>query len=210
MTGRKTVAVKSEPSQDKRKNTSLQSQKYSLRIISKSFAACPSHAHAIEQEFPILACCPCLLVTSAMLYVAGYMWYVGLTFNTVTAILMVLAVGVAVDYSAHVAYSFLASKKATKTARAADALYIIGAEVFAGGFTTLLAAIALAFGTHYIMDVFFEMMAAIVVLGLWHGLVVLPVLLSIIGPAPFDDEPRQVEEEQNFQQETNNSKELAA
>eukprot|EP00803_Ostreobium_quekettii_P005785 evm.model.scf_971.2 EVM.evm.TU.scf_971.2 scf_971:22748-36081(-) len=119
-------------------------------------------------------------LTDVMLF--GYMWYIGMTFNIVTSINVILAVGIAVDYSTHVAYAFLGCNAGDRAQRAASALRQVGADVLAGGFTTFLAVAALYFAEHYIMDVFFAMMSAIVALGLWHGLVVLPVVLSYIGP----------------------------
>ncbi|CAD7700500.1 unnamed protein product [Ostreobium quekettii] len=129
-----------------------------------------------------------IALTDVMLF--GYMWYRGMTFNIVTSINIILAVGIAVDYSAHVAYAFLARKTGTNTERAAAALDDIGGDVLAGGVTTFLAVVALYFAEHYIMDVFFNMMTVIVLLGLWHGLVVLPVVLSFIGPRAHVPEER--------------------
>lgn len=112
------------------------------------------------------------------------MWYWGLQFNIVTAINIILAVGIAVDYSAHVAHSFLVVE-GTRRERAKKALYHIGGEVFAGASTTLLAVMALAFAQHYIFNVFFEMFTAIIIAGIWHGLIVLPVVLSVMGSQSY-------------------------
>ena len=112
------------------------------------------------------------------------MWYLDLTFNSVTCICMVLAVGVAVDYSVHIAHHFLATY-GTPTERAKHALHHIGGAVLNGAFTTGLAIAVLGFANHYILQTFFKMFFSIVLCGLWHGLVILPVVLSIFGPAPY-------------------------
>lgn len=39
--------------------------------------------------------------------VGGLMYFWGLTIDTVTTILLVLAVGLAVDYASHIAHSFM-------------------------------------------------------------------------------------------------------
>lgn len=109
------------------------------------------------------------------------MWYAGLTFNTVTSVDLVLAVGVAVDYSAHIAHSFT-MQEGTRKERARLALKEIGGDVFSGAFTTWLAVVLMGLATHYIFRTFFKMFFCITVTGVWHGLVVLPVVLSLIGP----------------------------
>ena len=39
--------------------------------------------------------------------IAGSLYYWGLSINTVTAVLLVLVVGLSVDYAAHVAHAFM-------------------------------------------------------------------------------------------------------
>lgn len=108
----------------------------------------------------------------------------GLTFNTVTAISMVLAIGIAVDYSSHIAHSFLVLE-GSKRERARGALRHIGGEVIDGAFTTGLSIAVMGFAEHYVFKAFFKTFLTIVVAGLWHGLVLLPVVLSLIGPAHY-------------------------
>ena len=58
-------------------------------------------------------------------------WDVSL--NTVSMITLVMAVGFAVDYSAHIAHAYVASNKATANERVVDALSTLGASVLMGG-----------------------------------------------------------------------------
>ncbi|GMH38046.1 hypothetical protein BSKO_05930 [Bryopsis sp. KO-2023] len=109
----------------------------------------------------------------------------GLTFNTVTSVNIVLAVGIAVDYSAHIAHAFMTNQGSRKQ-RSAKALHQIGGEVFSGACTTWLAIVIMGSATHYIFQTFFKMFFCIVVVGVWHGLVVLPVLLGYFGPKPYE------------------------
>lgn len=80
------------------------------------------------------------------------MWYVDLTFNMVTSISVVLAVGIAVDYAVHITHNFLV-QSGTKVERATLALQNIGGEVFCAAFTSLLAVVGLGFTKHYVMQV---------------------------------------------------------
>ncbi|KAF5838334.1 hypothetical protein DUNSADRAFT_3005, partial [Dunaliella salina] len=69
--------------------------------------------------------------------------------------------------------------------RAHYALKHIGGEVLNGAFTTWLAIIVLAGARHYIFMSFFKLLFALVVLAIWHGVIFLPVCLSLVGPASY-------------------------
>ncbi|KAF5835344.1 patched family-domain-containing protein [Dunaliella salina] len=110
----------------------------------------------------------------------GFMHFAGLNLNSVTFIILVIAVGIAVDFSGHVCRAFLV-EQGTRKERAEKALYHIGGEVMNGAFSTWLAVIVLAGANHYIFHSFFMMLFALVVLAIWHGIIFLPVCLHIVG-----------------------------
>ena len=58
-------------------------------------------------------------------------WNVSL--NSVSMINLVMAIGFAVDYSAHIAHAYITSNKVTANERVVDALSTLGASVFMGG-----------------------------------------------------------------------------
>ena len=60
-----------------------------------------------------------------------YVWDVSL--NGVSMITLVMAIGFAVDYSAHVAHAFVMSEEETADKRVVDAVSTLGASVFMGG-----------------------------------------------------------------------------
>jgi len=113
--------------------------------------------------------------------ILGYMGHWDLNFNSVTAINLVLAVGLAIDYAAHIAHSFLTSK-GSGTERAMHAVDHIGASVFNGGFSTFLAVLPLGLSKSYVFQVFFKMWLMIIVFGLYFGVIVLPVVLKFLSP----------------------------
>merc|ERR1712054_352228 len=108
--------------------------------------------------------------------ILGYMSHWNLDFNSVTAINLVLAVGLAVDYSAHIAHSFLVSK-GCGLERAKEAVDHIGASVFNGAFSTFLAVLPLGLSKSYVFQVFFKMWFMIVIFGTYFGIIVLPLVL---------------------------------
>ena len=58
----------------------------------------------------------------------------------------------------------------------------MGSSVFHGGFSTLLAISIMAKANMYIFTIFFKCWFLILVFGMLNGLVLMPVILSIVGP----------------------------
>lgn len=130
----------------------------------------------------------CLLISfsiiSTIICILGVMFYWDLVIDHVAVINLILAVGLAVDYSAHIGHTFML-KKGSKDERAIEAIGSIGAAVLNGALSTFLAVVLLSASESYVFRVLFKQFFATVVLGVGHGLILLPVLLSIVGPAPF-------------------------
>lgn len=72
-----------------------------------------------------------------------------------------------------------------KDARATESLADIGASVLNGALSTFLAVAVLLFSKSYVFRTLAIQFALTVGLGILHGLVLLPVLLSLFGPKPF-------------------------
>merc|ERR1712051_1017139 len=113
---------------------------------------------------------------------------------------IVIAIGLAVDYSAHIAHTYLIiqppaemSNSEKRIFKARKALSGMGSSVFHGGFSTFLAIISLASSKSYIFEVFFRMWFGIIIFGMANGFLLLPVILSFCGPlgepSPSEDDP---------------------
>ncbi|XP_055956287.1 patched domain-containing protein 3 [Patella vulgata] len=130
-----------------------------------------------------------LLVFSCVVFtlicVAGTLELWGVTIDTASSVLMILSVGLAVDYSAHVGHTFM-TISGNRQERSLKTLKSIGPAVFNGGFSTFLAFVLLSTSTSYGFSLFFRVFFSVVVFGLFHGLCYLPVVLSWVGPAPYD------------------------
>ncbi|XP_041359344.1 protein patched homolog 1-like isoform X2 [Gigantopelta aegis] len=133
-----------------------------------------------------------LLVFSCVIFtliaVGGVLELWGVTIDTASSILLILSVGLAVDYSAHVGHTFM-TLQGSREERSILTLKIIGPAVFNGGFSTFLAFVLLASSTSYGFTLFFRVFFTVVLFGLFHGLVYLPVVLSWVGPQPYTTEP---------------------
>ena len=128
-------------------------------------------------------------------FLLGLLFYWDVTLNSVTVVNNVIAIGLAVDYSAHIGHSFLmidppshdeAGKETTdhekRVFKARGALASMGASVFHGAFSTFLAIIVLGPSKSYIFESFFKMWFGIIIFGVAHGFLLLPVLLALCGP----------------------------
>merc|ERR1712038_279135 len=117
--------------------------------------------------------------------ILGFMHALGIAIDSVSVINIVLAVGLSIDYSAHVGHCFMAKGGKDKNVRALEALADIGAAVLNGALTTFLAVVVLLFSSSYVFVTLSIQFALTVGLGVTHGLILLPVLLSLLGPNPF-------------------------
>lgn len=127
------------------------------------------------------------LLTIVMITVdtVGVMTLWGIDYNAVSLINLVTAVGISVEFVSHLTRSFALSTLPTKVERAKDATATMGSAVFAGvAMTNLPGIIVLAFAKAQLIQIFFfRLNLVITLLGMAHGLIFLPVLLSFFGPS---------------------------
>ncbi|XP_032681193.1 protein patched homolog 3-like isoform X3 [Odontomachus brunneus] len=121
----------------------------------------------------------CVLFT--LVDLLGSMYFMGLTIDISSTIMVLLCAGLAVDYAAHIGLEFIRSS-GTKQERAVTTLSIIGPAVLNGGLSTFLAFVLLGFSQAYVFKTFFRLFSSVVLFGLFHGLLFLPVILSLAGP----------------------------
>ncbi|XP_011632112.1 patched domain-containing protein 3-like isoform X2 [Pogonomyrmex barbatus] len=121
----------------------------------------------------------CVLFT--LVNLLGSMYFLGLTIEISSTIMILLCAGLAVDYAAHIGLEFIRSS-GNKQERALTTLSVIGPAVFNGGLSTFLAFVLLSFSQAYVFITFFRLFTSVVLFGLFHGLLFLPVILSLAGP----------------------------
>lgn len=110
----------------------------------------------------------------------GFLHWWGVTISSISTIYILISVGLAVDYSAHIAHMFVVSTGNSKE-RAIGALERIGPSVFNAIVSTLIAVAVLAFSKSYVFRIFFQAFFLTVTIGGIHGLVFLPAALSLFG-----------------------------
>mmetsp|Transcript_23941 Transcript_23941/g.35625 ORF Transcript_23941/g.35625 Transcript_23941/m.35625 type:complete len:237 (+) Transcript_23941:186-896(+) len=135
---------------------------------------------------PVTSILITLNVAACVIEILGFMHAIGIAIDSVSVINIVLAVGLSIDYSAHVGHCFMLKGGDDRNNRALEALADIGAAVLSGAMSTFLAVVVLLFSKSYVFSILSKQFALTVGLGVLHGLVLLPVLLSLLGPKAFD------------------------
>ncbi|OPJ86935.1 Niemann-Pick C1-like protein 1 [Patagioenas fasciata monilis] len=127
-----------------------------------------------------------ITIVMILLDTVGAMNLWDIPYNAVSLINLVAAVGISVEFVSHITYAFAHSTQPGRVARAAEATVNMGSKVMAGvAMTNLPGVVVLAFAKAQLIQIFFFRLNLIITLvGLGHGLIFLPVLLSYIGPGP--------------------------
>ncbi|KAM6919364.1 protein patched homolog 1 [Lycodopsis pacificus] len=124
----------------------------------------------------------------------GIMGLIGIKLSAIPVVILIASVGIGVEFTVHIALGFLTAI-GNRNKRSAVALEHMFAPVVDGAISTLLGVLMLA-GSEFdfIMRYFFAVLAILTVLGVLNGLVLLPVLLSMMGPpaevTPVDNASR--------------------
>ena len=91
------------------------------------------------------------MVVATDLNVLAALFYCGTSYNVVSSLVLILAVGFSADYSVHITHAFLDSRESTSEGRARAAS--MGRSVLCGGFSTFLAVAFLPISSSYLFRV---------------------------------------------------------
>lgn len=128
---------------------------------------------------PMCAFWVTIAIASIDLGVIGYMTLWNVNLDVISMITIIMSIGFSVDYSAHITYGYVTSRKHAPREKIAEALGALGWPLTQGGISTILAVIVLADVPAYMIVTFFKTVFLAITLGLLHGLVFLPVTLAV-------------------------------
>lgn len=89
--------------------------------------------------------------------------------------------GLLVDFIMHILLRYYESEFETREEKVKDALGTMGASILVGGLSTFLGVTPLIFSSSEIFSTICLAFLAMVFLGVTHGLILLPVILSYVG-----------------------------
>jgi len=145
---------------------------------------------------PFASAITLLSVGGAVTCVLGIVYYADVQINSVSVISLAIAVGLSVDYTAHIVRGFM-EQVGSRQERAAAALGALGPPVFHASTSTFLAILLLAFSQSFVFRVLFKVLVSITTIGVGFGFLFTPAVLSLVGPPSLfasEEEREKVEE----------------
>jgi len=121
------------------------------------------------------------MITILYIDMLGALQWAGVSINVVSYITLVMSIGLLVDFTMHVLVRYYETSGNRKE-RVVETMSTMGASVLSCGVSTFLGTMPLAFTSSEIFRIVFISFFSLVVLGVAHGLIVVPVILSFVGP----------------------------
>ncbi|XP_053571668.1 patched domain-containing protein 3-like [Bombina bombina] len=118
-------------------------------------------------------------IASIIVGVTGFMAYWKVNLDSISMINLVICIGFSVDFSAHIAYACVSNKKSNGNEMVIDALHSLGYPIVQGALSTILGIVVLYPASSYIFKTFFQIMILVITFGAVHGLVFVPVFLTM-------------------------------
>jgi hypothetical protein len=135
-----------------------------------------------------------IIVLMVVIELLGYIPEHGdLKLNAFSIVNLAIAVGMAIEFTAHIVHQFLATEGDNKKDRVIKALTFMGEPMILGSVSSMISCAFLAASdTNFIVQYYFAMFFVLIVIATINGLVLLPVMLSFVGDSALITHSRAV------------------
>ena len=128
---------------------------------------------------PLLGLITILPIVVTLAWLLGAMWLFGIAYNMSTALMVVLTIGIGVDYTIHLTHRYLEEQRDSPTEALRQAMVTTGGALLGSALTTALGLLMLLFSPLRPMQELGILAAVAILLGLVATLAVLPPLLVL-------------------------------
>jgi Niemann-Pick C1 protein len=118
---------------------------------------------------------------------------------------MVMSIGLLVDFVMHVLLRYYETPGENRNEKTKETLRTMGSSILLGSVSTFLGVLPLAFSTSEIFTTIFKAFIGLVTLGAAQGLILLPVVLSLIGPLECTRTPKPTTTREDSKDESRSS-----
>ncbi|XP_023226004.1 patched domain-containing protein 3-like [Centruroides sculpturatus] len=126
-----------------------------------------------------------ITIVSIQVGLIGYMSLWNVTVSPLLVIVLVMCTGFCVDYTVHTFFAFISCKNKTPNEKIKSCLYAAGYPVLQGCVTTVLGVSVAYFGPSETFLIISKIVTLMVIFALFHSLILLPVVLSLLDSIPF-------------------------
>ena len=157
----------------------------------------------IFMPYPILVVLVMVTMVMILVGIFGFMFYWDISLSSITMIQLVMTVGFSVDFSAHICHGFISVSGESRMERVYKSLERTGGPIINAAFSSIVGILMLLASSGYIFRTFFKLMFLVMLFGLLHSVLFLPVLLSLIGPKPADHDDNAADDEKHESKSNN-------
>ncbi|KAK6103094.1 Patched family protein [Brugia pahangi] len=125
--------------------------------------------------------CVVFSIFSISFGIFGLLSHMGVDLDPITMAALLMAIGFSVDFTTHISYHYCRTTAKDSRGRLEEALKIIGWPVLQVAISTIVALLPLLLKQSYLAMVFMKTVIVTAALGVFHSLIVLPALLTIIN-----------------------------
>ncbi|MCL4126333.1 UNVERIFIED_CONTAM: hypothetical protein GTU68_036086, partial [Idotea baltica] len=124
-------------------------------------------------------------IVSIELGVIGIMALWNVKLNAISMVNLIMCVGFSVDFSAHFSYAYVRANGVDSKDWTREALNSVGHPIILAGLSTIVGILPICFTDSDIFIIFFKIVLLVIILGVLHSLIYLPLFMRLFGPQSF-------------------------